>query len=90
MKKEFQTLTGYISGSKLTPNDIIESKTTSRDIEVEHCFDRNLSEQIGYGAVPIWETYKIFIIENGAVLASVVLDISNVIDWNGAETVMLY
>jgi len=68
--------TGYLPGSKLNKYDLINNR------EETHSFDYILNEQLEFGAVPIWETYQVFVNE-GMVFGTVILDTSKVLeDWN--------
>lgn len=68
--------TGYLPGSKLNKYDCMY------DREETHAFDYILNEQLEYGAVPIWETYQVFV-NDGMVFGSVIVDTSNATeDWS--------
>jgi len=66
--------TGYVNGSEISKEDAEKS----RDGE-DYYFNKIINKQLEHGAVPLWETYRIFTIHE-MVFASVVLDISQVSD----------
>ncbi|MDD1764370.1 MAG: hypothetical protein LUQ70_06610 [Methanobacteriaceae archaeon] len=67
---------GYVSGSEISKEDAVKSKNGE-----DYYFDNIINKQLEYGAVPLWDTHRIFTI-HGMAFASVVLDTSNVSeDW---------
>lgn len=68
--------TGYLPGSKLNKYDCMY------DREEKYSFDNILIKQLKHGAVPIWETYRVFVVD-GMVFGTVIVDTSKVDeDWS--------
>jgi hypothetical protein len=71
--KEYAECTGYLKGSKIGENDAKFNR------EEEHSFDRMINEQVKFGAIPRWETFRVFSI-NGMVFGTIIIDISDTSD----------
>jgi hypothetical protein len=70
---DYLTIVGYVSGSDLNIYDEAYGK------DEEHDFDRILTDAVNKGAVPIWESHKIFVIHD-MVFASVIVNLENSAD----------
>lgn len=71
-------IVGYVEGSRISKPDEKNEKGE------EHLFNEIIKEQVEYGAVPIWDTFRIFA-NDGMVFATVIVDIENVNDdWSGS------
>lgn len=67
--------TGYLSGSKVTDSDMKHNR------EEEYCFDTILNKLMEKGALPLFETYRVFEI-HGRVYGSILVDETHVVDEN--------